>query len=90
MGRQYLDQNGPARIRARLGGPVGIHIDAATLVDNTVMFKSAHHLGMQVMTYDARGDRNHAKLIRQIKGRSGLVPDAAIIDGDPGKMCAML
>jgi len=75
--------------RRSLGAPSGYHVDTITLAANPTLLADARQAGMAVVTYHLGqgSDRDHARMIRDARARTGLLPSGAVIDGDPVQFC---
>lgn len=87
---KILDMSWLKKLQQEVGAPVGVHVDARTLLANPTLLENAQSLGMPVFTYSLGNDQEHATALRQYARRSGMLPSGAVIDTTAERFCAML
>ncbi|MEN4922642.1 glycerophosphodiester phosphodiesterase [Achromobacter spanius] len=80
--RQWL-----ADLAAKVGAPVGVHVDALTLAANPRLLRDAAAQSVRVFVYAVGGDAALAQQLRATKQREGYLPSGVIIDGDAQAFC---
>lgn len=83
--RQWL-----ADLAAKVGAPVGVHVDALTLAANPQLLRDAAAQSVRVFVYAVGGDAALAQQLRTTKQREGYLPSGVIIDGDAQAFCRAL
>ncbi len=83
--RQWL-----ADLAAKVGAPVGVHVDALTLGANPQLLRDAAAQSVRVFVYAVGGDAALAQQLRAAKQREGYLPSGVIIDGDAQAFCRAL
>ncbi|MGH8818477.1 MAG: glycerophosphodiester phosphodiesterase [Achromobacter pestifer] len=82
LNRQWL-----ANLTAKVGAPVGVHVDATTLAANPQLLSDAARQSVRVFVYAVDGDAALAQQLRAAKQREGYLPSGVIIDGDAQAFC---
>ena len=85
-----LDRNWLNGLQARVGAPVGVHVDARTLDANGKLLADAAALSMPVFVYAVDGDAALASALQKARRATGMWPSGAIIDGNAEAFCAKL
>ena len=86
--KDYTAKSSLSELQRKLGKNSGLHLDIRSFMQHTNVKYHAHQLGMKVYTYSLNGSEYHQSQL--IKLTTDQLPDGAIVDATPYKICQRL
>jgi glycerophosphoryl diester phosphodiesterase len=86
--KDYTAKSSLSELQRKLGKNSGLHLDIRSFMQHANVKYHAHQLGMKVYTYSLNGSEYHQSQL--IKLTTDQLPDGAIVDATPYKICQRL
>ncbi|WP_350432618.1 glycerophosphodiester phosphodiesterase family protein [Shewanella sp. H8] len=86
--KDYTAKSSLTQLQKKLGSNSGLHLDIRSFMQHPSVRYSAHQLGMKVYTYSLNGSDYHQTQL--LKLTIDQLPDGAIVDATPYKICQRL
>tara|TARA_R110000851_G_scaffold161068_1_gene304545 strand:+ start:10194 stop:11654 length:1461 start_codon:yes stop_codon:yes gene_type:complete len=86
--KDYTATSSLTQLQKKLGSNSGLHLDIRSFMQHLSVKYHAHQLGMKVYTYSLNGSDYHQSQL--LKLTTNKLPDGAIVDATPYKICQRL
>ncbi|AZG72208.1 glycerophosphodiester phosphodiesterase [Shewanella livingstonensis] len=86
--KDYTAKSSLTKLQKKLGSNSGLHLDIRSFMQHPRVSYRAHQLGMKIYTYSLNGTDYHQSQL--LKLTTDQLPDGAIVDATPYKICQRL